>query len=319
MDNFVVPPSTGPVVEVLVRNRGDQPFQGEMAVRWPDGWQGDPIRQKVDIKAADQTKVAFTLTKAQDAAANVYDVAVEVTGAGKTMTFPQRVVAATAPYLKPTLNGTLDEWKDMVPPIVFTSGGKQASVMTSYNRENFLVAVRVEEDALVGLIPAKEGKPCDAIHFAVAPPPSKGAPDTTKVDHWEFVVAATSGPGEARTFLLRKPGDGKGRAEDVLALDGYACEVAKAVVAREGNDTCYEVAIPLSLMPALRPTTGRLFCFSLLVYDGDGTGLRDLGSVMNLTERKPAPWAWCRWQGDSLEKTMPFGNDVEFGFCTSIH
>jgi hypothetical protein len=51
-------------------------------------------------------------------------------------------------------------------------------------------------------------------------------------------------------------------------------------------------------MPEMKPEAGREFCFSLTVHDPDGTGPRDLGSVMNL------------WPGQ---------RQFEFGFCSSIH
>ena len=72
----------------------------------------------------------------------------------------------------------------------------------------------------------------------------------------------------------------------------------KAAVKREGNITRYEIGVPVKLMSEIKPEAGREFCFSLTVQDPDGTGPRDLGSVMNL------------WPGQ---------RQFEFGFCSSIH
>lgn len=315
VDNFTVPPATGPVVEITVGNPGDQPFTGAMTVRWPTGWRCDPPRQELHLPPRSRSKVAFTVEQGVENPANVYDVTVEVTGGGAPLIVPQRVVVATAPVLKPVIDGLLDEWQGMVPPITFSGGGRQAVVMTSYHRNAFCVAVRIEEDALAGLAPAAAGRRADAIQFAIAPPPRAGA-DAALVAHWEFVVAATAGPGPAQAFLLRKPGEAVAQAGTVRTLDAPCAEV-QAAVARTGTATCYEVAIPLTLLPGLRPTTGRPFRFALLVHDGDGTGLRDMGTVMN--QPAPAPGAWGRWRGDSLADAAPFGTDLESGFCTSLH
>jgi hypothetical protein len=72
-------------------------------------------------------------------------------------------------------------------------------------------------------------------------------------------------------------------------------------------------------MKSLRVTAGREYCFSLLVHDPDGTGVRDMGTVMNLSEAARIPQAWCNWEYAVWNETVPFDNKVEFGFCSSVH
>jgi hypothetical protein len=119
--------------------------------------------------------------------------------------------------------------------------------------------------------------------------------------------------------LLLRPGDDLRLAGQPRPLEGLECREVEAVVGREGVQTCYEIAVPVSLMPELRPTTGRPFSFSLLVQDPDGTGLRDLGTVMNWWDDQRPPWSWCRWQGAAFGPTPPFDSSGEFGFSSSIH
>ena len=128
-----------------------------------------------------------------------------------------------------------------------------------------------------------------------------------------------AGDEEAARFRLIAPGEKLSTARGVRALEGLACEKVQAVVSRADGVTRYEIAVPFALLPNLRPTTGREFCFSLLVHDPDGVGLRDLGEVMRLPPERRLPLAWCRWRGAKWPKTTPFDGKIEWGFCSSIH
>lgn len=72
-------------------------------------------------------------------------------------------------------------------------------------------------------------------------------------------------------------------------------------------------------MPGLRPTTGREFCFSLLVHDPDGTGVRDLGRAASPLPARRNRLAWCSWRGVRWGPQRPLDGKIEWGFCSSIH
>jgi hypothetical protein len=89
-------------------------------------------------------------------------------------------------------------------------------------------------------------------------------------------------------------------------------------VVRSGRITHYELALNLRAMPALRAAAGREYCFSLLVHDPTGTGLRDLGSIMTLPPAE-SDLAWSNWKGADWPDKKPLDSKIEFGFCSSIH
>ncbi|MBI5396038.1 MAG: hypothetical protein HZA91_12145, partial [Verrucomicrobia bacterium] len=237
MENFVVMPSTGPVVNVLVQNRGERAVSAVVRVRWPEGWKGAPAEQTVSVGPNATAKAPFTIEKAVDVAANRYAVVVEARAGDVTVTRTQQVVCATAPYLKPRVDGKLDDWKDGVP-ISFATAGKATTVMTCWNRKQFCVAVRAEQ--------MKGG----AVQFAVA------AESDGKPGRYEFVVVASEQDGPAKCFLLMRPGDDLKLAEQNRALEGLECSDVQAAVAHEGGTRCFEIAVPVKLVPELQPTLG---------------------------------------------------------------
>jgi hypothetical protein len=116
---------------------------------------------------------------------------------------------------------------------------------------------------------------------------------------------------------MLRPGDDLKLAEQTRALDGLECGDVQAAVTRDGAAVCYEIAVPVKLVPELQPTPGRPFRFSLLVHETDG--LRDLGTVMNLWNDQRHPRSWCRWKDGAFGPTPPLDSNVEFGFSSSIH
>ncbi len=298
MENFTVMPSTGPVVNVRVENRSDKELETTLQVLWPVGWKGAPESRKVTLQPSSTTITPFTIEKAIDVAANRYPVTIEARAGEHTVTRTQQIVCATAPYLKPTLDGQLDDWKDAAP-ITFPTAGKATTVMTCWNRRQFCLAVRADR--------MNSG----AIQFALA------SAKFDKPGRFEFVVVVPKKDGPAKCFQLLKPGDDLAIAEKSRPLAGLECETLEAHVTRDGETMCIEVAAPVKSLTDLRPTPGRAFRFSALVHTQDG--LRDLGSVMNLWNDQRSPHSWCRWEGAKFGPTPPFDSNVEFGFSSSIH
>lgn len=298
MENFTVMPSTGPVVNVLVENRTGKATGTVVRVRWPDGWKGAPEEQKIMITPEGTAKAAFTIEKATDIAANRYPVSVEAMTGNRTVTRTQQIVCATAPYLKPKLDGRLDDWQDAAP-ITFLTRGKATTVMTGWSRRQFCLAVRAGQMV------------AGAVQFALTP----GAAEAP--GRFEWLVVAPNEDGRAKCYQLFRPGDDLAIAERARPLAGMESSVLEAKVTRKGAAMCFEIAAPVKAVPGLRPTPGRTFGFSLLVHTADG--LRDLGGVMNLWDDQRSPRSWCRWKGASFGPTPPFDSNIEFGFSSSIH
>jgi hypothetical protein len=298
MENFTVMPSTGPVVNVRVENRSDTEIEAIVRVLWPDGWKGAPESRKITLHAKGTAIAPFTIEKAVDLAVNRYPVTIEARVGEHPVTRTQQIVCATAPYLRPQVDGHLDDWNDAAP-ITFQTAGKATTVTTCWNRRQFCLAVRADQMT------------SGALQFALAPGSSG---DTGR---FEFVVMVPQKDGAANCYQLLKPGDDLGLAEKSRPLAGLECETLEARVTREGTTMCVEIAAAVKSLPGLRPTPGRVFRFSLLAHTQDE--LRDLGSVMNLGEDQRSPHAWCRWEGAEFGPTPPFDSNIEFGFSSSIH
>lgn len=319
--NFVVNPSTGPTTTITVRNTRAQVFSGSLTARFPAGWKATPEGHALDLTAHESRELPFAIEQAADArATNAYAIVIAVEGGGARQTVTQSVVWAGAPYFKPDIDGNAKEWKDAVP-IRWAGGSKRTTVSLYWNKKQFCVLAQVEEDRLVGFGKRSADGGMDAVQFAIAPAGAvTGTNNADKSTRHEFLVAdAGKMWGKDRCFALMSPGRELGVARQARELGNLAFDAAEVAVKRSGKTTVYEVAIPFKAMPELRPTAGREFCFSLLVHDPDGTGVRDLGALMNLGESERNPLAWCTWEHARWGDKPPFDNKVEFGFCSSVH
>ncbi|HKL20869.1 MAG TPA: hypothetical protein VJ904_03640 [Tichowtungia sp.] len=315
--NFIVTPSTGPVTEIIVHNRAEQPYKGTVSPVFPEGWRVAPESQTVELQGGETNILSFAIQSAADLTSNAYEVSVKADGAETLRT---TVVCASTPYFKPEIDGSLDEWGDAIP-ISFLTGGKKTTVRTYWNRDFFCLAAEVEEDRLTGLADGSAEQGIDAIQFALAPGRTVTAtgPDAESV-RYEFLAAASGSIWKGdKCFQLLGPGEATATAEQARPLEPLRMNDAEIKVRRSGNVTAYELMIPMKPMRSLRATAGREYCFSLLVHDPDGTGMRDLGSVMNLQDEARNRSAWCNWEYAVWDETVPFDNKIEFGFCSSVH
>jgi len=316
-DNLTVTPSTGPVTHVAVRNLRNAAFEGTLRVTFPDGWRVERTERAISLGPWETQRVPFAIVKAVDVAANTYAYEITVTGGGTTLVSRQNVACTSAPYLKPTIDGDLTEWRDSIP-VTFSTGGARTVVRTCWNRRNFCLAVEVTEAKLVGYSAKAPGGEIDAVQFALATRgATTAASEIEPARRYEFLVAA--GGEKAVRFQLIAPGEKLSTTRQVRSLDALASEKVRAAVSRADGVTRYEIAVPFALLPQLRPTTGRELSFSLLVHDPDGVGLRDLGEVMRLPPERRQPLAWCRWRGAKWPKAIPFDGKIEWGLCSSIH
>lgn len=317
LENFAVMPSTGPVVNAWIRNRTGQPLDAVVRAQWPEGWKVQPP-PPLSVPPRSTAKAAFTVEQAIDVAQNAYPVTIEVEAGGRVVRSLQEGLVATAPYLKPSIDGLIEDWKDSVP-IRFGIGGKgcTATAMSCWNRKQFCLAVQVEDERLGA---SADGLRRDAIQFALTPSPAGGASAMAPgpSPRYEFVVIAGAA-GPAPGFLILRPTDDLNLAAQERSIDSLPCPDVQAVVNRSGNTTTYELAVPMPLLPELRATPGRSFGFSLLVHDAGRAEPLDLGSVMRLWPDQRQVLSWCRWVGAAFGTQPPFDSNIEFGFSSSIH
>lgn len=321
-EHLLVLPGTGPVTHVLVQNRTRSLWRGKVIARFPQTWKMDKTEQSVTVGPLQTARVPFSIARGVDSADNVYPVRVEAVAEGqdpgkKPQVFSrdQIIVAATAPYYKPTIDGKLDDWNDAVP-VMFVTGGKKTTVSTYWNRKEFLLLVAVEEDRWIPRPKRAAAAGFDAVQIAVSPPKAKTpAKPREKAQRYEFLLTSTDAGGAC--FALIRPGEKLAVALQRRDLDALKLDAAEVKVFSKAGVTYYECAIPLAAMPTIRANAGREFRFSVLVHDPDGTGLRDWGRAAGLWPWQRSRLAWCDWVGATWPKLPPFDNKIEWGFCSS--
>ena len=159
----------------------------------------------------------------------------------------------------------------------------------------------------------------DAIQFAIAPRKAVTQSKEEELSQrFEYLVIATEN-GNGHCYQLLAPDQPLSVASQKKTLEELRVEKAIVKVTRTDTKTLYEISVPMKPMKKIRATAGREYNFSLLVHDPDGTGVRDLGAVMNLAKNKHNPLSWSQWPGVNWAGYKPFDNKVEFGFCSSIH
>ena len=146
-ENFTVPPSTGPLTHILVRNTGDTTSAITVLPKFPDGWGWTPKERTVSIESGQTHRLAFAIEKAADSASNQYAIEITVHGSSQTAIQRQTIVCASAPYFKPKIDGNFKDWADAIPA-TFTTKEKKTTVSTYWNKKQFCLYVQVEEDEL---------------------------------------------------------------------------------------------------------------------------------------------------------------------------
>jgi len=313
--NVIVTPSTGPVTIIKIENKNNKPVSGKLKVTFPKNWQVNNNHQNFNIPARETKSLSFSITEAIDLAANKYPLKLELTIGEEKKIYNQTIVCATAPYYKPKIDGKLKEWKDSVP-INFTCKNKNTKVQLYWNKKQFCLAIVVEEQKLIGTTNSTPKKQVDAIQFALSPANSKTAKINTPSNRYEFLAIAGQGWKKDKCYTLLKYGE---KVQLTKKLENAETKDAKIKVTRKKQQTIYEIAIPMKQLKKLKASAGREFNFSLLVHDPDGTGIRDLGSIMNLDPNKKTTNNWTSWKNSKLNNKKTFNNKIEFGFSSSIH
>jgi hypothetical protein len=316
VETITVPPSTGPLISVAVKNLTKAEYQGTVSLEGPEGWRLTPATRDVTLAAGATKAVSFSISQGRNVAANAYAFEVRATSSVGDAVHQQKTFVASAPYFKPTIDGQTDDWEDAIP-VTFATAGKTTTISTYWNRRRFSLLVAVEEDRLRPYGGIESSIPPDAIQFAISPiEPADNTPGGTTAGRFEFLVVSTE--GGAKCFQLASIDTSMQDIRQARLLDPLAYEEADVAVRRDGQVTYYECSLPFSPMrDAIRPTEGREFYMSVLVHDPDGTGLRDLGTTAGLWASPNDADAWSRWGGDMRNEKAPLGNRILWGMCTS--
>ncbi|HJM65288.1 MAG: hypothetical protein CMN05_14905 [Roseibacillus sp.] len=315
VQNFTVNPSSGPVANIKVTNLHEGSFVGRLRATFPEGWTTTQKEHVFNLKSGETKTLPFAIEKARDIDENRYVVKVTVESGQKSWNLSQKVFCASAPYFKPVIDGNLDEWKDSIP-MTFGTKGRQTIVRGYWNRRNLCLAVEVEEKALQ---PISGGKVSDAVQFSLADLDAVTPMKLDGLSQRNEVLVVPEGNDRGSCYTLIKPGESMKFTQIVRPLASLRIEKASVAVRRKEGRTAYELSIPFKSIPPIRGVAGREICFSLLVHDSEGAGVRDLGSVMNLPGTVRSSLAWSRFSGMADHKITPYDNKIEFGFCSSIH
>ncbi len=314
---LIVAPAHTPPVYVTVKNLGQAPYRGTLAIKGPEGWAFKETQLEVSLGPGETKRMSFTVSRGTLGDANRHAIEVTATGSGSAVTRRQEIACCSAPFFKPAIDGDPSDWKDAIP-VTFVTAGKKTIVSTFWNRRSMCVLVAVEEDQLV---PLREDGPFDAVQLAIAPQESvTGRSPDGEATRYEFLVAAAGKGDEAnlpgRCFLLARPGMKLAETQRDRPLAGMA--MAEAAVSRKDGVTYYECAIPFKLLKEhIPPTEGREFCFSVLVHDPDGTGVRDWGQTAGLWPWERNRLAWSAWKGAKWGDNPPYDNKTPWGLCSS--
>jgi hypothetical protein len=315
VENFTVPPATGPVALVRINNLQNTPYFGCVTLVAPAGWQVAPAEREVQLAAGEVKRVPFAIEKARTNADNMYECEARATGGGTTIAHRRSVQVASAPYFKPKIDGDPGDWDDAIPMTLMTSG-KQTVVRTYWNRRAFSILVAVEEDRLVSQSAGKDTE-VDAVQFALA---AGGVQTPTSAEdeavRYEWLLCG--GPEKPACYRLLEPGTPLKATQQPRPLAGLRYEDASVAISRSEQTTYYECSLPMRPMSErIRPSEGREFSFGLLVHDPDGTGVRDFGLAADLWPWQRNPLAWSRWPGAQWPEPPPFDSKLPWGMCSS--
>lgn len=310
--SFTLAPPHKPQVVVLVKSFLPSRFEGVMRVEGPAGWRILPAQKEVAVAPGQTERVVFSVEQGTLSPVNRYGLAVTVEGAGNRFAHRQEVVAATAPYLRPKIDGHTEDWKDAIP-VEFVRAGKKTTIATGWNRKTFCLLVSVEEERQAVWSGAG---PCDAVQMALAAQDAALPHEPQDpVGRHEFLLVTDGQRG--RCFRLADANTPLTQTQAERPLASLEVAEVEVAVSRAAGVTHYECAIPFKLLGDIRPGEGREFCLSLLVHDPDGTGIRDWGQAAGLWPWERNPAAWSRWAGARWGQHPPFDNRLPWGLCSS--
>ncbi len=264
-------PVAGTELRVRVANDSARTQSGSLSLRLPDGWAASTSSEPYGPLAPGESQIlTFDLTATHENDFNEYEVGISATYDGGTVEASQALDFLTIPRGHATVDGDLSDWHEALPIHLdkasqvaekkgWTPQDLSAVAYTMWDDEYFYVAVRVTDNFFRQTYTGGDVWRGDSVQFAVDALNNKS--DSYDSDDSEWGLTLTpDGPQVWRWY-----GSG-GLPGNVLV------ESARLSVVRQGDQTVYEAAIPLSEIKPLAPSPGAQIGFDLLVNDDDGSG-----------------------------------------------
>ncbi len=129
--------AAGAALTVKVHNGLNQPIQGTLAVKAPDGITLQTPQQPVELGAGETKAVVFQVAAAKASPANAYPFEFLFDGPAGKADYAEVLNVTVAPKAKITVDGNLDDWKD-VPGINLLSTKKEKLDVTEAARRPWL-------------------------------------------------------------------------------------------------------------------------------------------------------------------------------------
>jgi hypothetical protein len=317
IESLTVSPAQVPSAVVVVQNRSGESYDGRLELEAPVNWKLEPEYQPIHLAPGATQRIFFLVKRATNRPDNRYPLMARVRGSGGETRRQQQVVVASAPYFKPKIDGSVDDWKDAIP-VSWTTAGKETVVRTFWNRRRFCLLVEVAEDRFAAWQDHAQTTPCDAVQLAISAEDSV-TPNSlaAKANRFEYLLVGGEG-GQSHCFQLAGPDTEVAATRRPQDLSQREVPDAELRVWRDSGRTYYECS--LSWQPIreyIRPSEGRSFCFSILVHDPDGAGLRDWGQAAGLWTWQRNALAWSDWANASWGEEPAFDNKTSWGLCSS--
>ena len=353
LDDFIVPAGQVRTVDVEVHNVLNRAISGTLTLTPPDGVKLGGAAIPVTLQPGESKKLQFPVQILQPDPANAYPMKLSFEGPDGKAEVSDALHVNTITYGHPTVDGTLDTWKDAAPVINYGKDEKGNFVETAWKPwekqtdlskgvsetrfmwdENFLyIAVRERnkdwapkprlstrddnsyfgkddmaqtyirgnEDALpftgncvqvgIGL----------GLHEHPLAPYNKVPAKMIASDDTDYEYAFWGAPdGGAEIWRSNTPTMMPCNFLPRSMPDGYdgVPKGTKSAIKRDGIDTIYEVAIPLSDMPELKPDAGKViniaYCLpgSLIQAGAGRSRTRFNGLTLHAT------WNWDKCSND---------------------
>jgi hypothetical protein len=313
-ESLAVLPRSKPVIYVHACNVTTSPVTATISVAVPAGWQLTRSKQAIELAGGEQQRIGFPVADGREHKDNSYPITIKAECDGRVWSRQQVISVASAPYFKPQIDGTFDDWEAAIP-VSFKTGERKTVIASYWNRRHLSLLISVDEKAYV---PRGAERYWDAVQISLAPRDSISSRDPEHAaERFEFLVFADQA-GRGHCCQLATPETSLSATTIARKVEQLAEEKAEVVVKRIEGTTYYELALPLAkLRKFIRPSEGREFYLSVLVHDPDGVGIRDWGVAAGFWPQQRNRLAWSDWEGAQWGTEPPMDCRAAWGMCSS--
>lgn len=324
-DDFAVPVGQAKTLDVDVHNVLNRPVAGTLTVTPPSGIRLAGTTAVLSLKPGETQTVKLPIQSADVNPANAYEFAYKFAGNDGGAELTEVLHANVLAYGHPTIDGSLADWTDVPPVIVFGEALQRdmterawkpweqekevskglAEVRFKWDEQNLYIAVRDrnkdwqakprlsarDDDSYFGkddmaqtyIKGIYEALPFSGhcvqlgiglgLHKAGLAPMTNVPARMVADDDTDYEYAFWGAPDGGEIWRNSQPGMQLFNFLPRCMPQGYSGvpKGATTVVKRDGDDTIYEVAIPLADMPELQPAPGKII---KLTFALPGSGIK---------------------------------------------